>query len=44
VLKRTEVGASVLGAGSRLGWDAFLCTRDTVEDRSDARYELHVIH
>ncbi|QTO43398.1 type VI secretion system baseplate subunit TssG [Burkholderia latens] len=44
VLKRTEVGASVLGAGSRLGWDAFLCTRDADEDRSDARYELHVIH
>jgi len=44
VLKRTEVGASVLGAGSRLGWDAFLCTRDALEDRSDARYELHVIH
>ena len=44
VLKRTEVGASVLGEGSRLGWDAFLCTRDAAEDRSDARYELHVIH
>jgi len=44
VLKRTEVGASVLGAGSRLGWDAFLCTRDALHDRSDARYELHVIH
>ncbi|KVQ68241.1 type VI secretion system baseplate subunit TssG [Burkholderia territorii] len=44
VLKRTEVGASVLGAGSRLGWDAFLCTRDADEDRSDAHYELHVIH
>ena len=43
VLKRTEVGASVLGA-PRLGWDAFLCTRDAIEDRSDARYELHVIH
>ena len=42
VLKRTEVGASVLGAAR--GWDAFLCTRDAIEDRSDARYELHVIH
>jgi type VI secretion system protein ImpH len=44
VLKRTEVGASVLSGGARLGWDAFLCTRDAVRDRADARYELHVIH
>ncbi|RQS72306.1 type VI secretion system baseplate subunit TssG [Burkholderia sp. Bp8963] len=44
VLKRSEVGASVLGAGARLGWDAFLCTRDAAHDRADARYELHVIH
>lgn len=44
VLRRAEVGASVLGAGARLGWDAFLCTREAGRDRADARYELHVIH
>ncbi|WP_179403111.1 type VI secretion system baseplate subunit TssG [Burkholderia guangdongensis] len=44
VLRHEEVGASVLGAGSRLGWDAFLCTRDAERNRDDARYELHVIH
>ncbi|MFP6562273.1 type VI secretion system baseplate subunit TssG [Paraburkholderia sp. B3] len=44
VLRREDVGASVLGAGSRLGWDAFLCTRDAGRHRDDARYELHVIH
>jgi type VI secretion system protein ImpH len=44
VLRREDVGPSVLGKGSRLGWDAFLCTHEVTEDRSDARYELHVIH
>ncbi len=44
VLKHSEVGASVLSGGARLGWDAFLCTRAAVRDRADARYELHVIH
>lgn len=44
VLARHEVGASILGEGARLGWDAFLCTRDADHDRDDARYELHVIH
>ncbi|TKC88329.1 type VI secretion system baseplate subunit TssG [Trinickia terrae] len=44
VLCRTEVGPIQLGRGSRLGWDAFLCTRDAERDRADARYELHVIH
>jgi type VI secretion system protein ImpH len=44
VLRREEVGASRLGAGARLGWDAFLCTREADRDRADARYELHVIH
>ncbi|CAN7229811.1 type VI secretion system baseplate subunit TssG [Trinickia sp. LjRoot230] len=44
VLARDEVGASQLGAGARLGWDAFLCTREAERDRDDARYELHAIH
>lgn len=44
VLRHEEVGICELGAGSRLGWDAFLCTRDAGRDRDDARYELHVIH
>lgn len=44
VLKRTEVGPAQLGAGARLGWDAFLCTRDADRDRADARYELHAMH
>ena len=44
VLRREEVGPSHLGAGARLGWDAFLCTHDADRDRADARYELHVIH
>ncbi|MFX1675386.1 type VI secretion system baseplate subunit TssG [Paraburkholderia sp. A2WS-5] len=42
VLRRSDVGASQLGAGSRLGWDAFLCTHEADRDRSDAHYELHV--
>ena len=44
VLRRADVGASQLGAGSRLGWDAFLCTHEAESDRSDAHYELHVTH
>jgi type VI secretion system protein ImpH len=44
VLRRAEVGSIQLGHGGRLGWDAFLCTHDADRDRSDARYELHVIH
>jgi type VI secretion system protein ImpH len=44
VLRRAEVGSIQLGQGGRLGWDAFLCTHDADHDRSDARYELHVIH
>jgi type VI secretion system protein ImpH len=44
VLRRSEVGSIHLGRGARLGWDAFLCTRDAERDRADARYELHVIH
>jgi type VI secretion system protein ImpH len=44
VLARAEVGASCLGAGARLGYDAFLCTREAERDRDDARYELNVIH
>ncbi|MCX5541291.1 type VI secretion system baseplate subunit TssG [Paraburkholderia sp. CNPSo 3076] len=44
VLRREEVGPSRLGAGARLGWDAFLCTHEAERDRRDARYELHVIH
>jgi len=44
VLAREEVGMSRLGAGARLGYDAFLCTREAERDRDDARYELNVIH
>ncbi|MFM0166329.1 type VI secretion system baseplate subunit TssG [Paraburkholderia sediminicola] len=44
VLRRAEVGPSMLSGGARLGWDAFLCTREADSDRADARYELHVIH
>ncbi|MGN6667981.1 MAG: type VI secretion system baseplate subunit TssG [Trinickia sp.] len=44
VLARDEVGTSRLGAGARLGYDAFLCTRPAERDRDDARYELNVIH
>jgi type VI secretion system protein ImpH len=43
VLRHEEVGVCTLGAGSRLGRDAFLCTRDAGQDRDDARYELHLI-
>jgi type VI secretion system protein ImpH len=44
VLRRAEVGPSQLGGGSRLGWDAFLCTHEADRDRADAHYELHVTH
>ncbi|MGN6315456.1 type VI secretion system baseplate subunit TssG [Trinickia sp.] len=44
VLAREEVGTSCLGGGARLGYDAFLCTREAEHDRDDARYELNVIH
>jgi type VI secretion system protein ImpH len=44
VLRHQDVRPSILGKGSRLGWDAFLCTHDVADDRADARYELHVIH
>jgi type VI secretion system protein ImpH len=44
VLRREAVGPTLLSKGARLGWDAFLCTRDAERDRMDARYELHVIH
>lgn len=44
VLRRTEVGPTMLGQGGRLGWDAFLCSHEAAHDRADARYELHVIH
>ncbi|ACR27593.1 type VI secretion system baseplate subunit TssG [Burkholderia glumae] len=44
VLKRAEVGPTILNNGGRLGWDAFLCTQEARHDRADARYELHVIH
>jgi type VI secretion system protein ImpH len=43
-LRRAAVGPSVLSKGARLGWDAFLCTKEADRDRADARYELHVIH
>jgi type VI secretion system protein ImpH len=37
------VGPARLGGGARLGWDAFVCTRESERDRDDARYEVHVI-
>lgn len=40
VLQRTEVSQARLGAGARLGWDAFLCTRDAAKDRADVCYPL----
>ncbi len=43
VLARAEVGPARLGGGARLGWDAFVCTRESERDRDDARYEVHVI-
>jgi type VI secretion system protein ImpH len=43
VLRREEVGPSHLGLGARLGWDAFLCTKQAPRDRADACYELHVV-
>ena len=43
VLRREEVGPSSLGLGARLGWDAFLCTKQAPRDRADACYELHVV-
>ncbi|PTB21028.1 type VI secretion system baseplate subunit TssG [Trinickia symbiotica] len=42
VLARSEVGPARLGGGARLGWDAFVCTRESERDRDDARYEVHV--
>lgn len=44
VLRREDVGPSRLGAGSRLGWDAFLCTQEAERDRAEACYELHALH
>ncbi len=43
VLHRAEVDSVCLGAGARLGWDAFLRTQDQHTHRSDLRYELHVM-
>lgn len=40
VLCRGEVSQARLGASGRLGWDAFLCTRDAGSDRADVRYTL----
>ncbi|GAB2918051.1 type VI secretion system baseplate subunit TssG [Paraburkholderia jirisanensis] len=42
-LRRADVGTVVLGKGSRLGWDAFMCTQAANQDRGDARYALQVI-
>lgn len=42
VLRRADVGSVKLGAGARLGWDAFLCTRPSERDRDDTRYELNL--
>jgi len=44
ILRREDVGTSQLGAQGRLGWDAFVCSEPSAEDRSDACYELHTIH
>jgi hypothetical protein len=34
LLRRADVGSVTLGAGSRLGWDAFLCTQPAHDDRA----------
>jgi type VI secretion system protein ImpH len=40
VLGRAEVSPARLGESGRLGWDAFLCTRDAGQDRADVCYAL----
>ena len=44
VLRRAEVSPARLGTSGRLGWDAFLCTRDVRTDRADVCYGLHAKH
>ena len=41
VLRRAEVAPARLGENGRLGWDAFLCTRNACRDRDDVRYKSH---
>lgn len=40
VLRRSDVIQARLGENGRLGWDAFLCTRDARSDRADLCYGL----
>jgi type VI secretion system protein ImpH len=54
-LAASDVQAAQLGAqggsgslsssdsGPRLGWDAFLTTRDNLQDRADAGYDIHAL-
>lgn len=44
ILDRKAVTPSQLGEGTRLGWNSFLCTGPSADDRDDAGYELHTIH
>lgn len=41
MLRRAEVSQACLGHNGRLGWDAFLSTRDERSDRADVCYGLH---
>lgn len=41
VLRRAEINPAQLGANGRLGWDAFLSTKEAGSDRGDVRYKLH---
>lgn len=41
VLRRAEVNPARLGENGRLGWDAFLSTKDARRDRDDVCYRLH---
>lgn len=44
-LRAADVAPAVLGAtdAPRLGWDGFLITRPSAQDRSDAGYDLHAL-
>jgi type VI secretion system protein ImpH len=46
ILRAADVQAACLDAktGVRLGFDAFLCTRESTRDRSDTAFEVHSIH
>jgi type VI secretion system protein ImpH len=45
-LHRDDVrpGSLCSGNGMRLGWDSFVCTRESDADRTDATYLVHTLH